>query len=668
MKIGKKDLKNGDNSVKNKIYTTVAIDGEGNAQEYRTPKKVQLKNFASDNNYAKNSPANNQDNINQDQNTASQEINDNMKKNQDDENLKKNNVTKGYTGKEKTGSTKGNQGKQQKNENGQESSEKPPKDNEIKIKDEKIEEKYEMDAKQKTQEKEHKKMPKDKELETSGQDDQEIIEITNKYKNIEGLKEEINNIIDDHNKNIKNIEEKYKNTETESLSDAEVEVRREERILEELKNELNNLDTRTMNNIEMRITIANYKEMIDEAEKSKKQAIENRDRILNYYSKSELELQKIRKNKNFDNEIFQKMKKHEISDNEIKTEIALTTKRIDLENCLKNINEDINKINIKIDAVRKEMKENEYIKDGETIPKSSRKQAQYMSSFKNLVDVRYELKEKKDDIEKAIDLCNKALGEIKEKYEKQSPQGKEQNPGVSETQSQQYVEKIIISEANNSAIAITKDGKLYEEALSNILENKKETFKNKNIKSYIKKATKGIRIPFVTKIRLKRRVNPIIIAALTRDEDISQYIRDLKEKEAFNFELEHNLINSSLEKKQKKEMKRIAKRERKCYAIVNGLKNKMPKISLTSGGLVFYTPGMYKEDKSYKREEKLASKMKTEEQKELNARYGKNLRNDVQVSEEVKENIQGVSEAYATKGNGMTSEELAQNISPYLEK
>lgn len=665
MKIGKKDLKNGDNSVKNKIYTTVAIDGEGNAQEYRTPKKVQLKNFASDNNYAKNSPANNQDNINQDQNTASQEINDNMKKNQDDENLEKNNVTKGYTGKEKTGSTKGNQGKQQKNENGQESSEKPPKDNEIKIKDEKIEEKYEMDAKQKTQEKEHKKMPKDKELETSGQDDQEIIEITNKYKNIEGLKEEINNIIDDHNKNIKNIEEKYKNTETESLSDAEVEVRREERILEELKNELNNLDTRTMNNIEMRITIANYKEMIDEAEKSKKQAIENRDRILNYYSKSELELQKMRKNKNFDNEIFQKMKKHEISDNEIKTEIALTTKRIDLENCLKNINEDINKINIKIDAVRKEMKENEYIKDGETIPKSSRKQSQYMSSFKNLVDVRYELKEKKDDIEKAIDLCNKTLGEIKEKYEKQPPQGKEQNPGVPEPQQSQYIEKIIISEANNSVTAKTKDGKSYDGVLSSVLGNKEEIFKKNNIDSYIKKATKNR----FTRFRLKRRVNPIVIAALSLsgDEDISQYIRDLKEKEAFNFELEHNLINSSLEKKQKKEMKRIAKRERKCYAIVNGLKNKWPKIGLTSGGLVF-APGMYKEDKSYKREEKLASKMKTEEQKELNARYGKNLRNDVQVSEEVKENIQGVSEAYATKGNGMTSEELAQNISPYLEK
>ena len=233
------------------------------------------------------------------------------------------------------------------------------------------------------------------------EEDSQTIDIDS-YKNIEGL-EDVKKIIDDYNNNIKSIEEKY---QPSGLKETELEIKIAEGRIEKLKDALKDIDTNSMNNIEMHTTIGNYKEEINKVEIVKKHAIENRDNILNEYSKNKLELE----NK----------KKQEILDNELKTRRLLTTKRINLENVLRNINEDIEKTNKEVKEIKQKMKENEKVVDGEVVAKFYKRQTIYMASFKKVIEQRHELLEKKDNIEKAIELCNKTLGEFNKKYEEQA--------------------------------------------------------------------------------------------------------------------------------------------------------------------------------------------------------------------------------------------------------
>lgn len=128
-------------------------------------------------------------------------------------------------------------------------------------------------------------------------------------------------------------------------------------------------------------------------------------------------------------------------------------------------------------------------------------------------------------------------------------------------------EQIIINEANNEVITKDKDGNTKIVRLTDVLECKKELMKMKNIDKCLRKITKNP----ISRFLLKRKINPAIIEALNNNEKITKYIRDLKNKTPFDFELTHNLNYSILEGKEKYFMRRVAKQEIECYAIVQGL-------------------------------------------------------------------------------------------------
>lgn len=127
------------------------------------------------------------------------------------------------------------------------------------------------------------------------------------------------------------------------------------------------------------------------------------------------------------------------------------------------------------------------------------------------------------------------------------------------------VEKIIIDEMHNTVTYFIADGRRLSTILSNIVNRKKEIFKNFKISPKCHELTTS----FIKRRKLEKVLNPVIIEGLNDNIDIMEYIRCVKNQTRLPFTLEHNTIDSCLKLFDRLKMKNIAKNERKLGANVN---------------------------------------------------------------------------------------------------
>ena len=143
-------------------------------------------------------------------------------------------------------------------------------------------------------------------------------------------------------------------------------------------------------------------------------------------------------------------------------------------------------------------------------------------------------------------------------------------------------------------------------------------------------------------------------------EALENYIKCLRDKREFKFTLIHKTVG--LNPFEKLKLRKYTKIEKQCGAEII---SKFDKNKALENGKA----NEKDTDETYKSVFKSDTPQKELSEEELKARKEKIWGNGVKVSEEVKDNLQRVSEAYAAEAeeNQTTSEELAQNISPYLE-
>ena len=165
------------------------------------------------------------------------------------------------------------------------------------------------------------------------------------------------------------------------------------------------------------------------------------------------------------------------------------------------------------------------------------------------------------------------------------------------------VEKIIIDEMHDIVTYFIEDGRIISSILSDIINRKKEIFKNFKISPKCHELTTS----FIKRRKLEKVLNPIIIEGLNDNIDIMDYIRCVKNQTRLPFILEHNTIGSSLKLLDRLKMKNIAKYEKKLGANVNIIDEKL--FNLIKNKIVG-KPDKYrkeiKENKSQKEKENIS--------------------------------------------------------------
>lgn len=127
------------------------------------------------------------------------------------------------------------------------------------------------------------------------------------------------------------------------------------------------------------------------------------------------------------------------------------------------------------------------------------------------------------------------------------------------------ISKILIDEKNDTVTYFMENGNALSTNLSNILNSRKDIFKNFRIFQKCHELTTS----FIKRRKLEKLLNPAIIEGLNDNVDIMEYIRCVKNQSKLPFELEHNTAESSLNLTNKLKMKIIARYERKLGAKVN---------------------------------------------------------------------------------------------------
>ena len=215
------------------------------------------------------------------------------------------------------------------------------------------------------------------------------------------------------------------------------------------------------------------------------------------------------------------------------------------------------------------------------------------------------------------------------------------------TEKKEEYEKIISIEIKEDIGVVnfeTITGKKYQKNIEDILDEKRNLYKNWNINKKCNDFAKNK----IQAIRLKRNLNPIVISTLNNEEDIDNYIKCVNNTEKIWFNLEHDLINSRLKGKNARLMKRVGKYEEEIGAKVKkkeGLIERMLKKIKTIGNkpekMVDEIETIEKdnndfskieeeiktdinnmEDKKYKKEKRLSKKEKEKaDKKEFKERY-----------------------------------------------
>ena len=110
----------------------------------------------------------------------------------------------------------------------------------------------------------------------------------------------------------------------------------------------------------------------------------------------------------------------------------------------------------------------------------------------------------------------------------------------------------------------TENGNFYQEDIQDIMNHREKEYANHKVNEKCKKITKNK----IEEIRLKRKLNPVVITILENDEDIYRYMECVQNNDELWFDLEHNLIDSMLEGQDARIMNRAAKSEEKMEAYV----------------------------------------------------------------------------------------------------
>ena len=172
-----------------------------------------------------------------------------------------------------------------------------------------------------------------------------------------------------------------------------------------------------------------------------------------------------------------------------------------------------------------------------------------------------------------------------------------------------YEEKIYSIDINEEKGIVefkTISGKKYKRNIQDIMDEKKDIYAKFEINQKCRDFTKNR----IQAIKLKRKLNPVIIDALHNDEEINKYIECVNNVAGLWFNLKHNLINSRLRGKNARLMKRAGKTEEKI------------------GGEVYRKKGLI---------EKLLDKIRREEKNDI---ISKDIENLEENNEEFENNIE----------------------------
>lgn len=139
---------------------------------------------------------------------------------------------------------------------------------------------------------------------------------------------------------------------------------------------------------------------------------------------------------------------------------------------------------------------------------------------------------------------------------------------IDNNSSEQNLNEKIISISIQEDLGIveyrTENGNFYQEDIQDIMNHREKEYANHKVNEKCKKITKNK----IEEIRLKRKLNPVVITILENDEDIYRYMECVQNNDELWFDLEHNLIDSMLEGQDARIMNRAAKSEEKMEAYV----------------------------------------------------------------------------------------------------
>lgn len=162
-------------------------------------------------------------------------------------------------------------------------------------------------------------------------------------------------------------------------------------------------------------------------------------------------------------------------------------------------------------------------------------------------------------------IPERKINNIINQYDEKFFKDEEKIENVNNTKDGEKIVSIDIKENIGIVDFETISGKKYQKKIDDILKEKKNIYKNWSINKKCNDFAKNK----IQALRLRKKLNPIVISTLNNEEDIDKYIKCIKDTEEIWFNLEHDLINSKLKGKNARLMKRVGKYEEKIGAKVN---------------------------------------------------------------------------------------------------
>ena len=130
------------------------------------------------------------------------------------------------------------------------------------------------------------------------------------------------------------------------------------------------------------------------------------------------------------------------------------------------------------------------------------------------------------------------------------------------------VKNIRIDAKTGKAYITSSRGGRTEINLDDAMKSKRQLFKNAGINSILKE----MGATFMERVFVKRRINPVILAAIQSDPDlINDYVDSIINGEEMPFEYEASLSNPDMSKRAYNSLRRIGKREKEMGEHVSGI-------------------------------------------------------------------------------------------------
>ena len=158
--------------------------------------------------------------------------------------------------------------------------------------------------------------------------------------------------------------------------------------------------------------------------------------------------------------------------------------------------------------------------------------------------------------------------------ENSSNTGNQEKEHIQTIYNEEKIYSIDIDEESGIVEFQTVSGKIYQRNIQDIMDERKDIYAKFEINQKCRNLTRNR----IQAIRLQRKLNPIVISALYDEGEINKYIECVNNIEGLWFNLKHNLINSKLNGKDARLMKRAGKIEEKIGGEVDRKKGLIEKI------------------------------------------------------------------------------------------